>query len=71
MTSPSTIPPKFLSNGHELGVVAVGFSGGQVCLVSLIVIEQVSKFILLTLASKNQASTLALVPLYLLACSHS
>lgn len=33
MTSPSTIQPKFLSNGHELGVVAVGFSGGQVCLI--------------------------------------
>lgn len=30
MTSPSTIPPKFLSAGNELGVVAVGFSGGQV-----------------------------------------
>ena len=30
MTSPSTITPKFLSAGNELGVVAVGFSGGQV-----------------------------------------
>jgi len=30
MTSPSTIPQKFLSNPNELGVVAVGFSGGQV-----------------------------------------
>ena len=30
MTSPSTIAPKFLSTGNELGVVAVGFSGGQV-----------------------------------------
>ena len=30
MTSPSTIPPKFLSAGNELGVIAVGFSGGQV-----------------------------------------
>ena len=30
MTSPSTISPKFLSAGNELGVVAVGFSGGQV-----------------------------------------
>ncbi|KAI9847312.1 MAG: Arginase, catabolizes arginine to ornithine and urea [Sclerophora amabilis] len=29
MTSPSTIPSRFLSNGNELGVVAVGFSGGQ------------------------------------------
>jgi len=29
MTSPSTIPTKFLSNGNNLGVVAVGFSGGQ------------------------------------------
>ncbi|KAL9036208.1 MAG: hypothetical protein Q9214_006238 [Letrouitia sp. 1 TL-2023] len=29
MTSPSTIKPKFLTNGHELGVVAVGFAGGQ------------------------------------------
>ncbi|KAK0517390.1 hypothetical protein JMJ35_000545 [Cladonia borealis] len=29
MTSPSTIAPKFLSAGNELGVVAVGFSGGQ------------------------------------------
>ncbi|KAL9132195.1 MAG: hypothetical protein Q9175_006574 [Cornicularia normoerica] len=29
MTSPSTIPHKFLSAGNELGVVAVGFSGGQ------------------------------------------
>lgn len=25
-----TIRPKFLKNGHELGLVAVGFSGGQV-----------------------------------------
>lgn len=31
MTSPSTIKPKFLSKSNELGVVAVGFSGGQVC----------------------------------------
>ena len=30
MTSPSTIPPKFLSASSELGIVAVGFSGGQV-----------------------------------------
>ena len=30
MTSPSTIPQKFLSKSNELGVVAVGFSGGQV-----------------------------------------
>ena len=30
MTSPSTISPKFLSASNELGVVAVGFSGGQV-----------------------------------------
>lgn len=29
MTSPSTIPSKFLSNAGDLGVVAVGFSGGQ------------------------------------------
>ena len=29
MTSPSTIRPKFLSSPNELGVVAVGFSGGQ------------------------------------------
>lgn len=29
MTSPSTITPKFLSAPSELGVVAVGFSGGQ------------------------------------------
>ncbi|MCJ1287215.1 Arginase, catabolizes arginine to ornithine and urea [Xylographa opegraphella] len=29
MTSPSTITPKFLSQPNELGVVAVGFSGGQ------------------------------------------
>ncbi|MCJ1477114.1 Arginase, catabolizes arginine to ornithine and urea [Lambiella insularis] len=29
MTSPSTIIPKFLSKPNELGVVAVGFSGGQ------------------------------------------
>ncbi|KAL2039493.1 hypothetical protein N7G274_007765 [Stereocaulon virgatum] len=29
MTSPSTISPKFLCAGNELGVVAVGFSGGQ------------------------------------------
>jgi hypothetical protein len=26
----SMIEQKFLANGHELGVVAVGFSGGQV-----------------------------------------
>jgi len=30
MTSPSTIPQKFLSRPSELGVIAVGFSGGQV-----------------------------------------
>jgi arginase len=29
MTQPSTIPQKFLTKPHELGVVAVGFSGGQ------------------------------------------
>ncbi|KAI4189130.1 MAG: hypothetical protein L6R41_001678 [Letrouitia leprolyta] len=29
MTSPSIVKPKFLSKGNELGVVAVGFSGGQ------------------------------------------
>jgi len=29
MTSPSTISPKFLTAPSELGVVAVGFSGGQ------------------------------------------
>ncbi|KAI9885907.1 MAG: A-agglutinin attachment subunit precursor [Watsoniomyces obsoletus] len=29
MTSPSTITPKFLVSGTDLGVVAVGFSGGQ------------------------------------------
>ncbi|KAL8707703.1 MAG: hypothetical protein Q9225_007719 [Loekoesia sp. 1 TL-2023] len=29
MTSPSRVQPKFLSRGNELGVVAVGFSGGQ------------------------------------------
>jgi arginase len=29
MTSPSTIRPKFLTAPSELGVVAVGFSGGQ------------------------------------------
>ncbi|KAK4690998.1 arginase, partial [Lecanoromycetidae sp. Uapishka_2] len=29
MTSPSTIAPKFLSSNTDLGVVAVGFSGGQ------------------------------------------
>ena len=32
MTSPSTIPSKFLSHAGDLGVVAVGFSGGQVLL---------------------------------------
>jgi arginase len=25
-----TIQPKFLKNGSDLGIVAVGFSGGQV-----------------------------------------
>ncbi|USP80115.1 arginase [Curvularia clavata] len=29
MTSPPTIQPKFLPNRHDLGIVAVGFSGGQ------------------------------------------
>ncbi|WEW55156.1 Arginase, catabolizes arginine to ornithine and urea [Emydomyces testavorans] len=29
MTAPSTIPQKFITKGHQLGVVAVGFSGGQ------------------------------------------
>ncbi len=32
MTSPPTVQPKFLPTGNELGVVAVGFSGGQVSL---------------------------------------
>lgn len=30
MTSPSTITQRFLSKPHQLGVVAVGFNGGQV-----------------------------------------
>jgi hypothetical protein len=30
MTSPSTIIQKFVSRPNELGVVTVGFSGGQV-----------------------------------------
>ncbi|MBO1765127.1 arginase family protein, partial [Escherichia coli] len=29
MTSPPTIQPKFLPNRNDLGIVAVGFSGGQ------------------------------------------
>ncbi|KAI9852126.1 MAG: Arginase, catabolizes arginine to ornithine and urea [Thelocarpon superellum] len=29
MTAPSTVTPKFLENALDLGVVAVGFSGGQ------------------------------------------
>ena len=32
MTSPPTIPTKFLPAKDQLGLVAVGFSGGQVCL---------------------------------------
>lgn len=30
MTAPSTIPQRFISKPNELGVVAVGFAGGQV-----------------------------------------
>lgn len=30
MTQPSTIASRFLSHPHQLGVVAVGFNGGQV-----------------------------------------
>lgn len=30
MTTTSMVKPKFLTNGNELGVVAVGFAGGQV-----------------------------------------
>lgn len=30
MTQPSTIASRFLSHPHDLGVVAVGFNGGQV-----------------------------------------
>lgn len=30
MTQPSTIMQKFLDKPNQLGVVAVGFSGGQV-----------------------------------------
>lgn len=30
MTSPSTITQRFLSNPQQIGVVAVGFNGGQV-----------------------------------------
>lgn len=33
MTSPSTLQSKFLSKDNDLGIVAVGFSGGQVCMV--------------------------------------
>ncbi|KFY16339.1 hypothetical protein V491_05358, partial [Pseudogymnoascus sp. VKM F-3775] len=29
MTTTSMVQPKFLTRGNELGVVAVGFSGGQ------------------------------------------
>jgi hypothetical protein len=36
MTSSAMIQPKFLKTGKELGIVAVGFSGGQVRLPSLI-----------------------------------
>jgi arginase len=31
MTTTSMIQPKFLTKGAQLGIVAVGFSGGQVC----------------------------------------
>jgi arginase len=31
MTSAPSRQPRFLNNSHDLGVVAVGFSGGQVC----------------------------------------
>jgi hypothetical protein len=34
MTAPSTIPQRFIPKADELGVVAVGFSGGQVSLLS-------------------------------------
>ena len=30
MDAPTNIQPKFLPKGNELGLVAVGFSGGQV-----------------------------------------
>lgn len=30
MTQPSTIKQRFLERPNELGVIAVGFSGGQV-----------------------------------------
>lgn len=30
MTAPSTITQRFLSNPGQMGVVAVGFNGGQV-----------------------------------------
>jgi hypothetical protein len=30
MTTTSMVQPKFLTKGYQLGVVAVGFSGGQV-----------------------------------------
>ena len=29
-----TLQPKFLANGNDIGMVAVGFSGGQVSLMS-------------------------------------
>ena len=41
MTSPSTIYSKFLSKGDELGVVAVGFSGGQVRIIPIVGIPRV------------------------------
>lgn len=35
MTQPSTIAQRFLSKPRQLGIVAVGFNGGQVCCASV------------------------------------
>lgn len=51
MTSAPQIQPKFLPNRHDLGVVAVGFSGGQVS--SALLASQLQ----LTQDSRKPAST--------------
>lgn len=59
MTSSEMIQPKFLSKGDELGVVAVGFSGGQVSVlysISLVLLVFTNK------PSANQELTQHLLP---------
>lgn len=44
MTQPSTIPQRFVSKPNQLGIVAVGFSGGQVRIICFILVLSLLKW---------------------------